>query len=756
MKPMHATIDTTSHTVRLRGRSPRLLLRAALSALTSIAGLCAASTAHAQAFPGTWTALTRGGAVITARASLRDGHLDVVGTSASPASYVHSDAGHFYLRVRVDGDPLQANGKLARAAWGCVIETDGAVRSYQYLVALDATPADPSVTLRHNPSVVAADTPAEIAEVVLASGLDPSTYAQTSAAGSDFFVDVAMPWSVLRGGTAPLPKVGIRFVCGTSTTAGNLNADVFDPGGTLSASWSDPMVCDADGCALDTDRDGVSDAREGQLGTNPSSRDTDGDGISDAVELGVSGSVGPFAAVDTDGDGTPDALDTDSDNDCVSDASEGAATFRDRSLPNVVTSTVCGGATPVCAASTGTCVACDASNGAGTAAACPMASAPVCQKAGALAGRCTQCEASNVALCSGATPACNVTTGACAACDADHGGAGGAVCPTASQGICQLTGALSGRCTECSATNVGACTASAPACDVATAVCAACNGDRGTGSTRSCPAEASPTCVVATGTCGRCTSNADCGDGHSGPTCETTTGTCVDKDSDGDGLNDSVERLLGTNYLAADTDGDGLDDAAEVTPPGGGPSTKVDSDGDGILDALDTDSDGDGLADGLEGTADDDGDGRANFRDADDDGDGIPTATEVADGKRAGVPEDVDGDGLANWRDTDADGDGKGDAFEREGDADGDGIPDYLDAVFSPPRPDAGPAAPPTPPVDTTNAADAGVAGEPGVIEGNGILCHVGGVGSPGSVGSAFAAVVVGLLAMARRRGRRA
>lgn len=77
-------------------------------------------------------------------------------------------------------------------------------------------------------------------------------------------------------------------------------------------------------------------------------------------------------------------------------------------------------------------------------------------------------------------------------------------------------------------------------------------------------------------------------------------------DSDGDGLTDAEEALLGTNPNLADTDNDGLDDGTEVDV----------ADGSGCPDPLNPDSDGDNLLDGFEvflGTnpcnADTDGDG---------------------------------------------------------------------------------------------------------------------------------------------------
>ena len=102
-------------------------------------------------------------------------------------------------------------------------------------------------------------------------------------------------------------------------------------------------------------------------------------------------------------------------------------------------------------------------------------------------------------------------------------------------------------------------------------------------------------------------------------------------DTDGDGLPDGLEVELGTNPLVADTDGDGLDDALEIgwTDP-----NNIDTDGDGLTDGsevmeynsdpLSADSDGDGLADAAEislGTG---------LLVADSDGDGLRDGTEVS------------------------------------------------------------------------------------------------------------------------------
>ncbi len=131
-------------------------------------------------------------------------------------------------------------------------------------------------------------------------------------------------------------------------------------------------------------------------------------------------------------------------------------------------------------------------------------------------------------------------------------------------------------------------------------------------------------------------------------------------DSDGDGVADGIERLLGTDPAAPDSDADGVPDGAE------------DADGDLLSDAeelllgtspTDVDSDDDGLADRQE---DADGDGLTNFEElragadgqvtdplqGDTDGDGMDDAYEIRFGldprDAADAPLDPDGDGLSN------------------------------------------------------------------------------------------------------------
>lgn len=109
---------------------------------------------------------------------------------------------------------------------------------------------------------------------------------------------------------------------------------------------------------------------------------------------------------------------------------------------------------------------------------------------------------------------------------------------------------------------------------------------------------------------------------------------CSSNDTDGDGLSDDHERLLGTDPSVSDTDGDGLNDGAEVN----GTDNSGNDHGLGPTNPLKKDTDGDGLNDGEEITR-----YGTNPNEPDTDGDGLNDGQEIRLGTNP-TKKDTDGD----------------------------------------------------------------------------------------------------------------
>ena len=141
--------------------------------------------------------------------------------------------------------------------------------------------------------------------------------------------------------------------------------------------------------------------------------------------------------------------------------------------------------------------------------------------------------------------------------------------------------------------------------------------------------------------------------------------TVNDTDTDGDGLTDAQEDVLGTDPNNADSDNDTIDDAFEV---GEDVENPLDTDEDGVIDALDTDSDEDGVADIDEAGDDDletdpvdtDGDGTPDFIDLDSDGDEVTDADDNCRVVENADQVDVDEDGIGDACDDDVNVDSTG------------------------------------------------------------------------------------------------
>lgn len=108
----------------------------------------------------------------------------------------------------------------------------------------------------------------------------------------------------------------VKGFCGADVTTAQVAAGTAAVGAaTMSANENSdktPAMAEGD---IDTDGDGIPNAKEEMLGLDPTKEDSDGDGIADAIELARD-------QQDTDGDGIIDALDDDDDGDGILTADE--------------------------------------------------------------------------------------------------------------------------------------------------------------------------------------------------------------------------------------------------------------------------------------------------------------------------------------------------------------------------------------------------------------------------------------------------
>ena len=182
-------------------------------------------------------------------------------------------------------------------------------------------------------------------------------------------------------------------------------------------------------------------------------------------------------------------------------------------------------------------------------------------------------------------------------------------------------------------------------------------------------------------------------------------------DTDGDGLDDAYDDIVGPNSTTnptndqtsfsfpdvtttgdserdwresnlPDADQDGEPDVTDIDDDNDGildvdEGASTDTDGDGIVDRLDLDSDNDGIPDIIEaGGLDTNNDGRVDD-DTDTDGDGWADTFDSDNGGIALIDPDSDNDGLNDYVDLDADNDGIEDIIEAGGvDTDDDGLVD--------------------------------------------------------------------------------
>lgn len=335
------------------------------------------------------------------------------------------------------------------------------------------------------------------------------------------------------------------------------------------------------GCA-DSDNDGLFDQIELQLGTNPNDADSDDDGVPDGQEIDP--------GIDSDGDGLVNGKDADSDNDGIFDGTEmgfdcsGPGTNPDvgACIPDAD-----GGATttdPLDNDTDGT-GASDGSedvNGNGT-----IDAGETNPNNAADDNSVIDSDGDGLGDAFEAAHGSNPLDA-----DTDDDGVIDSFEPNPTQdidgdGLNSLSDADSDNDGLFDGTEMGL-GCSSPATDTSKKRC---RKDNDAGNTKTGPLNKDTDGGGVSDGSEDPTLNGAFGTGELNPNDKTDDGDNID--SDGDGLSDALENAIGSDPLDADSDDDGVIDGLEANPT-------EDTDFDGKLNVLDEDSDDDGLYDGTE------------------------------------------------------------------------------------------------------------------------------------------------------------
>jgi len=678
----------------LRGRFGTALAALCASALP----LLASSVANAQTFPpdSQWLPLTKNGVPIGDPQGDGQNSRDIVGDSTAvppiPAAYVYSDGTYLYFRLRLAANPYQVAPNFQQFGWTCLIDTNGdTTQSYEFAAGVDGI--SDLVELRQNSTFTQVNNPAEVAEILLQS-YSVATNAQanptttTLGGGTDYFIDWAVALADFPMG-AITPTTPLVFICGSSSNARNLTADPISESGasTLTDLSPDPITCDATGChAACVQGAGCATGLNGACATGT----WDCSGMTPVCTPTVQPGQLPEMcnSVDDNCDGTIDEG-YNLGNSCtnglgicqtsgttVCDGMGGA--FCD-AVPGVPQAETCNGLDDNCngAADEGFGLGTSCSVGVG---ACTNTGVVICDGSGG-----TTCDAVPGMP---QTETCNNIDDDCDG-SVDNGNPGGGMsCSTGLNGVCDAGT------TNCAAGGMLDCVPNVtPGSQMET-----CNGlDDNCDGVSDEGFNLGMSCTNGLGIC-MATGQIIC-DGMGGALCDAVPGTpqqeiCGDMldsdcdgnldngclDSDGDGIFDDVEILYGTDPNDADSDDDGIIDGEE-------PNWNQDSDGDGLINALDPDSDNDGLFDGTEVGKDCSNpatDLSQNHCIADADMGQTTTDPLDADTDDGGVmdgAEDKNQDGKVDTGETDPTaGNGADDATKT--DTDGDGIPDDVEILI--------------------------------------------------------------------------
>ncbi len=283
--------------------------------------------------PG-WVIARNGGLPLTDIEGDAASGRDIVGNPMNPALYIASDATHLYIRLRLDVDPRQNTTNIGPFGWGCLINTDSELTTYEYSIMLDGVNNPDIIYLYKNTMTTMPNSPADApdrfaittvgAPLTMAVGhaqvvkVNPGAFGDSGVINDDFFMDWAIELApALLAGFNPSNPV--NYYCGSTSNGTNIGADCMGtpPGGSgcgpLHAAFTDPMACGPSGCAVCGD--GQKGAAEGCDDGNRAN----GDGCNSVCLLELGRSCGGMSRSCASGycDPTGNACACDADADCA-------------------------------------------------------------------------------------------------------------------------------------------------------------------------------------------------------------------------------------------------------------------------------------------------------------------------------------------------------------------------------------------------------------------------------------------------------
>ncbi|MCA9494818.1 MAG: hypothetical protein KC621_33045, partial [Myxococcales bacterium] len=302
--------------------------------LTPLTLFLASQARAGEAWPTTWipTGLADPSDTSPSSADLLD-PVSVLDVAETPTTV--------FFRIRLEGDPLAANGNWDNFAWQILIESDGDTsdESYDQMVYFTSSGAEEFVIADNTSSTGqwCADEPettlfsySTVPGDVLDEVPDPQ--------GGGYYLLMQVPMADWYAATGLTTVLGAPYAVGTSSTHQQINKDATancaDPWSTIAdadedgdgLTWDEEAALGTDPDDADSDDHGLSDGDEATGTTDPTNPDSDGDGVQDGTELGLTAGTpdtdpGVFVP-DADPSTTTDPALADTDGDALSDGEE--------------------------------------------------------------------------------------------------------------------------------------------------------------------------------------------------------------------------------------------------------------------------------------------------------------------------------------------------------------------------------------------------------------------------------------------------